>query len=61
MLKLYVERGRIEETAKPGPRDIPEEPRAETQVSCGCVQGVQGDHPQATAVGQVGTNLVGVK
>ena len=42
MLKLYVERGRIEETATPGPRDIPEEPRAETQVGCVCVQGVQG-------------------
>ena len=39
MLKLYVERGRIEETATPGRRDIPGEPRGETQVSCGCVQG----------------------
>ena len=27
MLKLYVERGRIEETATPGRRDIPGEPR----------------------------------
>ena len=30
MLKLYVERGRIEETATPGRRDIPGEPRGET-------------------------------
>ena len=58
MLKLHVERGRIEETATTGRRDIPGEPRGETQVGCGCVQGV---HPQAAAVGQVGTNLVGVK
>ena len=58
MLKLYVERGRIEETATPERRDIPGEPREETQVGCGCVQG---GHPQAAAVGQVGTNLVGVK
>ena len=58
MLKLNVERGRIEETATPGRRDIPGEPRGETQVGCGCVQG---GHPQAAAVGQVGTNLVGVK
>ena len=33
----------------------------ETQVGCGCVQGVQGGHPQMAAVGQAGTNLVGVK
>ena len=33
----------------------------EIQVGCGCVQGVQGGHPQAAAVVQVGTNLVGVK
>ena len=58
MLKLYMERGRIEETALPGRRDIPGEPRRETQVGCG---GVQGGHPQAAAVGQVGTNLVKVK
>ena len=58
MLKLYVERGRIEETATPERRDIPGEPREETQVGGGCVQG---GHPQAAAVGQVGTNLVGVK
>ena len=32
-----------------------------TQVGCECVQGVQGGHPQAAAVGQVGTNLVEVK
>ena len=30
-------------------------------MGCGCVQGVQGGHPRAAAVGQVGTNLVGVK
>ena len=30
-------------------------------MGCGCVQGVQESHPQAAAVGQVGTNLVGVK
>ena len=30
----------------------------QTQVGCGCVQG---GHPQAAAVGQEGTNLVGVK
>ena len=58
MLKLYVERGRIEETATPERRDIPGEPREETHVGCG---GVQGSHPQAAAVGQVGTNLVEVK
>ena len=45
MLRLYVERGRIEETATPWRRDIPGEPRGETQVGCGCVQGVQGGHP----------------
>ena len=39
MLKLYVERGRIEETTTPGRRDIPGEPRGETQMGCGCVQG----------------------
>ena len=33
----------------------------ETQVGCGYVQSVQGVHPQAAAVGQVGTNLIGVK
>ena len=53
-----VERGRIEKTATPGRRNIPGEPRGETQVGCG---GVQGGHPQAIAVGQLGTNLVGVK
>ena len=37
MLKLYVERGRIEETATPGWKDISGEPRGETQVGCGCV------------------------
>ena len=37
MLKLYVERGRIEETATPGRRDIPGELRGETQVGCRCV------------------------
>ena len=58
MLKLYVERGRIEETATPGRMDIPGEPRGETQVGCGCVLG---GHPQAAAVEQGGTNLVGVK
>ena len=42
MLKLYVEKVRIEETATPGRRDIPGEPREETQVGCGCVQDVQG-------------------
>ena len=61
MLKLYVERGRIEETATPWRRDIPGEPRGEIQMSCGCVQGIRGGHPQAAAVGQVGTNSVGVK
>ena len=61
MLKLYMERGRIEETATPGRRDTPGEPRGETQVGCGCVQGIQGGHPQVAAVGQVGTNLVAVK
>ena len=30
-------------------------------MGCECVQGVQGGYPQADAVGQVGTNLVGVK
>ena len=30
-------------------------------MGCGCVQGVQEGHPQAAAVRQVGTNLVGVK
>ena len=44
-----------------GREDIPGEPRGETQVGCGCVQGVQGGHPQTSAVGQVGTNLVGVE
>ena len=61
MLKFYVERNRIDVTATPWRRDIPGEPRGETQVGCGCVQGVQGDHPQTAAVSQVGTNLVGVK
>ena len=61
MLKLYVKRGRIEKTAIPGRKDIPGEPRGETQVRCGCVQGVQGGHSQASAVGLVGTNLVEVK
>ena len=51
MFKLYAERGRIEKTATPGRRDIPGEPRRETQVGCGCVQGVQGGHPRAAAVG----------
>ena len=27
----------------------------------GCVQGVQGGHPHAATVGQVGRNLIGVK
>ena len=58
VLKHYVERGRIEETATPGRRNIPGEPRGETQVGS---DGVQGGHPQAAAVEQVGTNLVGVK
>ena len=58
MLKLFMEKGRIEETEKPGRRDIPGEPREETHVGCGYVQG---GHPQAAAVGQEGTNLVGVK
>ena len=35
MLNLYVERGRIDETAAPGRRDIPGEPRGETHVGCG--------------------------
>ena len=61
MLKLYVEKGMIAETATPVRRNIPGEPRVETQVGCGCVQGVQGGHPQAAAGGQAGTNLVGVK
>ena len=39
MLKLYVERGRIEVTATPGRRDIPEEPRGKTQKGSGYVQG----------------------
>ena len=58
MLKLHVERGRIEETATPGRRDIPRKPRGKIQVDCGCVQR---DHPQAAAVEKVGTNLIGVK
>ena len=33
-LKLYVEKGRIEETATPGRRNVPGEPRGETQVDC---------------------------
>ena len=61
MLKLYVERGRIEETASPGRKDIPGEPLGETQVGCECVHGVQEGHPQAAAVKQVGTILVGIK
>ena len=61
MLKLYVERGRIKKTATPGRRDILGEPRGETQVGCGCVQGVQGGHPQTASVGQVGTNVAEVK
>ena len=60
MLKLYVETGRIEETAMPG-WEYPRGASGKTQVGCGCVQDVQGGHPQAAAVGQVGTNLVGVK
>ena len=51
MLKLYVERGRIEDTATPGWRGIPGKPRQETQ----------GGHSQAAAIGQAETNLVGVK
>ena len=39
MLKLHVKKGRIDETATPGRRDILGEPRGETQVGCGCVQG----------------------
>ena len=58
MLKLYVERDRIEETATPGRKNIQGDPRGETQVGCGCVQG---GHPQAAAVGQVRRNLLGVK
>ena len=58
MLKLSVERGRIEGTATPERRHIPREPRGETQVGCECV--LEG-HPQAAAVGQVRTNSVGVK
>ena len=58
MLKLYVKTGKVKKTATPGRRDISEEPQGETQVDCGCVQG---GHPQAAAVGPVGTNLVGVK
>ena len=58
MLKLYVERGRIEKTATPGRRNIPGEHRGENQVGCG---GVQGGHLLAIAAGQLGTNLVGVK
>ena len=53
-----MERGRIEKIATPGRRDIPGEPRGESQVGC---DGVQGSHPQVAAVEQVGTNLVGVK
>ena len=49
---------KIEETATPGRRNIPGEPRGETQVGCGCAQG---GHSQSAAVMQVGTNLVGVK
>ena len=52
---------RIAETATPGRRDIPGEPWGETQLGCGCVQSVQGRHPQVAAVGQVGTNLVEVQ
>ena len=37
-----MEIGRIEETATPGRRNIPGELRGKIQVSCGCVQGVQG-------------------
>ena len=58
VLKLYMDRGSIEETAMPGRRDIPGQLRGETQVGWECVQG---GHPQAAAVGQVGTNLVRVK
>ena len=39
MLNLYVERGRVVETATPGRKDILGEPRGETQVGCGYVQG----------------------
>ena len=39
----------------------PREASGETKVGCGCVQGVHGGHPQVAAVGQEGTNLVGVK
>ena len=33
MLKLYVDRGRIEETATPGRRGIPREPRGKPRLT----------------------------
>ena len=57
MLKLYVERIRIEKTAITERRDIPGEAREETRVRTVGVQSDQGDHPQATAVRE--TSLFG--
>ena len=48
-LKLYVERGRIEETATPGRRNISGELPGATQVGGGCVQGGH-PHPQTAFV-----------
>ena len=50
-LNLYVVGGRIEETATPRRKDIPGEPRGETPVGLGCVQG---GHPQAAQLGKLG-------
>ena len=40
MLKLYVERGRIEETATPGRRDIPGKPRGKPRWAADASRGV---------------------
>ena len=53
MLKLYVERGRIEETATNGRRDIP--------GGCGCVHGVQEGSSSGSWASRASRSLVGVK
>ena len=57
MLKLYVERNRLEETAMFERRGIPGEAREEARV--GTVS-VQGGHPQATAVREASVIAIGV-
>ena len=61
MLKLYVERGRFEEIATPGQRDIPGEPPGKTRWAADVSTASRGAILRRAVVRQVGTNLVGIK